>query len=66
MQKDWIMVYSSRDEYKVEIIKALLEENDIESVIMNKKDSSYLFGDIELYVSNTEVIKAKQIIESGS
>lgn len=66
MLKDWVKVYSSQYSYKVEIIKALLEENEIESVIMNKKDSSYLFGDIELYVQNTEVIKAKQIIEAGS
>lgn len=62
MNKDWVQVYSSQYMHKVEIMKAILEENDIESVILNKQDSSYLFGPIELYVEAINVIKARQII----
>jgi len=39
----------------------MLLENDIESFIVNKQDSSYLIGDIELYVSIDNIMKAKQL-----
>jgi hypothetical protein len=65
MENDWVKVYSSGYIHQVEIVKALLEENDIESVILNKQDSSYFFGEIDLYISNTDIIKAKQIINEN-
>jgi hypothetical protein len=65
MHSDWTKVFSSQYIHQVEIIKALLEDNDIESVIMNKQDSSYFFGEIDLYVSNDEIIRAKQIIDNN-
>jgi hypothetical protein len=39
-----------------------LLENDIESYIVNKQDSMYFFGDIELYVNINEILRAKIII----
>ncbi len=63
MTDNWRKVYSNTYQHKVEIVQAVLKDNDIESVIMNKKDSAYLFGEIELYVQTDNVIKAKQIIE---
>ncbi len=63
MTDNWKKVYSNTFQHKVEIAQAVLKENDIESVIMNKKDSAYLFGDIELYVQSDNVMKAKQIID---
>ncbi len=63
MIDNWKKVYSNTYQHKVEIVQAVLKDNDIESVIMNKKDSAYLFGDIELYVQSDNVMKAKQIIE---
>jgi hypothetical protein len=65
MQNDWAKIYSSQYIHQVEIVKALLEDNDIECVIMNKQDSSYFFGEIDLYISNTEIIRAKQIIDNN-
>ena len=61
LEKGWKQVFLSGQLYKVEIAKDVLENNGIESVIINKKDSSYLaFGSIELYVKeDTE----KQAIE---
>ena len=42
-----------------------LEENGIESIIINKQDSVYnAFGDIELYVNRNDILKAKQLLES--
>jgi len=48
--------------YKVEIAQAILAENNINSVIVNKQDSSYFFGEIELHVNPDDAILAKQII----
>lgn len=60
----WEAVYSSPVLYKVEILRALLEEEGIPSVIMNKKDSAYLsFGEIELYVNRDEILPAMQVVE---
>ncbi|MBS4014571.1 MAG: DUF2007 domain-containing protein [Bacteroidetes bacterium] len=63
MNDNWEKVYTSTFEHKVEIVKAVLENNDIESIILNKKDSFYLMGEIELYVSKDDVIRAITIIE---
>ena len=64
MNKDWIKIYSTGVNYKAELLKGLLFENNIEAVILNKKDSSYGFGELELYVSSDDVIKAKHVIDT--
>ncbi len=63
MTDNWKKVYSNTLQHKVEIVQAVLKDQDIASVIMNKKDSAYLFGEIELYVQADNVLKAKQIIK---
>lgn len=44
------------------MVKNFLADNDIECVIMNKQDSVYMFGDIEIYVPTYESLKAKLLI----
>lgn len=63
MEKDWVKIYESEDEVKIEMARQLLEENSINSVILNKKDRTYGFGELELYVNRDIVIIAKQIIK---
>ena len=62
MYDNWVSVYSSSQLYEAEMIKIFLAENDIECVIMNKQDSVYMFGDIEVNVPTNETLKAKQLI----
>jgi hypothetical protein len=62
MDPNWMKVYSSNQLWQVELIKGLLADHDIESIIVNKKDSSYLFGEVELYVNVEDAFTAKQII----
>jgi hypothetical protein len=62
MDKNWVKIISTKDAYKAEIYKGLLEENEIDVVLMNKQDSAYLFGEIDIYVIAEHVIKAKHII----
>jgi hypothetical protein len=62
MDENWTLIYSSSQIYKAEILKGFLEENDILSVVINKKDSVYLFGEAELYVKAEDAFRAKQLI----
>ncbi|MFZ1798833.1 MAG: DUF2007 domain-containing protein [Chitinophagaceae bacterium] len=49
--KGWVKIYATRNYPTANIIKGMLEENNIRTIILNKQDSSYInFGDIELYV----------------
>ncbi len=66
MKEDWQKVYSSSQEHRIEIVKAVLLDQDIPSVVINKKDSAYLFGELELYVHADKVLRAKQIINKES
>lgn len=63
MEKEWVKVFEAFDELKVELARQLLEEIEIDSVIINKKDRTYRFGDIELYVHRDNVIRAKQALK---
>ena len=67
MDKDWIKIYSSNEFHKVEIVKAVLEDNGIPSFEINKKDSSYIsIGEIELYVNPENELLSKIIINTNS
>ena len=51
MSQNWITIKSSNKLYELELLKGVLIENNIPSVILNKQDSSYLnFGEAELKV----------------
>ncbi len=60
--EDWTLVFSSSKLHEVNYVKELLEENGIVSVIVNKQDSIYLFGEIELYVQVEYAFNASQLI----
>jgi len=62
MANNWVKVFSSELAYLIEIARGLLEQNGIKSIVLNKKDSmhTHLYNNqIELYVSNDDVIQAK-------
>jgi hypothetical protein len=62
-QDPWEQIFSSDKSYRVEILKALLDEADIPSVVLNKQDSSYLiFGDIRLMVRRSDILRAEHIL----
>jgi len=64
MEKEWTLVYTCNKLYNAELLKALLLDNYIVSIIINKNDSNYRFGDIELWVSNDDYEKALEIINN--
>ncbi|TSA28956.1 MAG: hypothetical protein D4R67_02895 [Bacteroidetes bacterium] len=62
-KEQWECLFASKVLYQTEILKSLLEECDIPAVTINKQDSSYLFGDIEVYVKRDDILRAQLILE---
>lgn len=68
MAVDWIKIFNTELNHMGEIVKAILEEENIKSIDINKKDSmhTHLFnGEIEIYVKPDDVIRAKRLIEKS-
>lgn len=68
MEKDWVKVFASNVSYEAEIIRGMLQENEIEAVVINRQDSSFvtmLPGMDEVYVHNSNETKAKELIAAG-
>ena len=63
MEKNWVKVYESANEVKAEMARQLLEDKGIESVVINKKDRAYGFGEFELYCIRDKIIRAKQVLK---
>lgn len=62
MEENMKEVFSADKMYKIKIIQELLEENKIESYLLNQKGSAFLIGDIHLYVDEKDEPKAIEII----
>jgi hypothetical protein len=63
MEKDWAQIASYGLEAIAELKKAVLEASGIPAITINKSDSSYHFGEVELYVKRDDVIRAKMILD---
>jgi len=57
-----VLVYTTNKLYEAEMIRQYLLDHNITAFIMNKMDSAYLFGDIELLVARDDVIRSKKLI----
>ncbi|MFT4680956.1 MAG: hypothetical protein ACI9YU_000791 [Flavobacteriales bacterium] len=66
MEKDWVLADSYSMAAIAELKKAVLLENDIEAIVLNAQDSSYMFGSVELYVHRDNLISAKRLLEEGT
>ena len=64
MENNWVCVYTANQVYKAEAVKELLSEENIEAVVVNKKDSMYLFGEVELFVQPEDENLATELIKS--
>jgi hypothetical protein len=65
MEDTWVNIYTTSEEYQANLAKDILYEKGIASVIINKKDTNYLFGEVELYVERDDAIIAKFILEKA-
>lgn len=59
----WKNVYKTKERYKAEIVKDVLEDKSISAVIVNKQDSSYvILGEFEVHVPVDQIMEAIKII----
>lgn len=59
------IIFRTTENHLAYIIKLKLEEEGIEVILIDKKDSSYNnFGELELYVDAEDVVKAKFLIDN--
>ncbi len=59
----WHKVFEDGSPVRAEIVKAVLEENGIATVILNKKESVYqIHGQYEVMVSESDAIQAINIV----
>ncbi|ASU32172.1 putative signal transducing protein [Mucilaginibacter xinganensis] len=63
MEKNWVKIYTSTNYYQSEMVKQALAGQDIETVLLNKQDSSHrTFGNIEVYVHQSNFSDAIEIL----
>jgi Putative prokaryotic signal transducing protein len=65
MEKDWIQVFSARQSYTAELVKGMLKENNISSIILNRQDSEFLVGEVQVYVHEENAKKASELIQEA-
>lgn len=63
MNNKWQKVYDTNLKYRAEIVKAVLADHGINSVLVDKQDTAYHFGQIEVYVAPDDVISAVKIVQ---
>ena len=62
---DWVVIFETGlVSYRAELVKSLLNDNNVEAVILNQKDSSFKIGAIEVMVKKEDKGKAAAIIKS--
>jgi len=69
MVSDWVIIYKSNNPNQSQIVKSVLEDNDINVVIVDKMDSMHkhlMNAEIELHINPDDAIKAKYIISKNS
>ena len=62
MEANLVHIFSSGQPYQAEMVRQMLSDHNIQSFLVNKQDSAYKFGDVELYVNRDDVIRAKKLI----
>ncbi len=66
---NWVIVYKTNNPNQSQIVKSVLEDNEIDVVLVDKMDSMHkhlMNAEVELHVNPEDVIKAKYIISKNS
>ncbi len=62
----WTPIFSTANPLEAGMVVSMLQENGIDAVEMNKRDSSYLsFGMIEVYCPAEKAVLALHLIQSN-
>ncbi len=63
---DWVKIYTTSQEHLAALLQSMLEEHDIPCTMLNKKDTAYGFGDIELYTLKDHALRASHLIQKSA
>ncbi len=64
--ENWIKVFEDSMQIRAEIVKGVLVENEIQAVVLNKKDSAYqMFGSYQVLVKRDDAIQATKLIQNA-
>ncbi len=58
-----VCIYTTNRQFEAEIIVEYLSDRGIRGFILNKMDSNYHFGEIEILTDRDDVILAKRYID---
>ncbi|MFZ4101408.1 MAG: putative signal transducing protein [Sphingobacterium thalpophilum] len=62
MEAGWVKIYTSADFLKSEIVKQVLIDHEIDTIIINKQGFPYRIGEVEVYIHENDFQKALEII----
>lgn len=65
-KQDFCLLYTSNRPLEIEAAAAALQDEDIPSFQVNKRDTSYIFGEIELFVRLSDFDRARSILQEHS
>lgn len=64
--QNWIKVFEDGKQIRAEIVKGVLEENEIQAVVLSKKETVYqIFGTYEVLVKREDSMKATKLIQNA-
>ena len=63
MENEWIAIAGFADDVRGQIAVERLLTNGVDAVAVDKRDSIYKIGEIEIFVHRDNVIIAKEIIK---
>jgi hypothetical protein len=62
MEAGWVKIYTSADFFKSEIVKQVLIDHEIDTIIINKQGFPYRIGEVEVYIHENDFQKALETI----
>lgn len=64
--ENWIKVFEDGMQVRAEIVRGVLLENDIQAVVLNKKETVYqIFGTHQVLVKREDVLQATKLIHDA-
>lgn len=64
--ENWVKVFEDGLEIRAEIVCGMLQENEIQAVVLNKKETVYqIFGTHQVLVKREDVLHATKLIQDA-
>lgn len=64
MEKDWVCVLNTEQNFQAEMAREILENEEIDCVVINEHDSNFpSIGDVEIWVHQDNELKAKELLK---